>query len=366
MLVALTDWLLIFIKPSAKIPTNRYISMNPLSNSDDRSYSFGAEQSTEKSQPVVAYNRSLEVINKQKKMIPLRAYEDLALLKKITPNVSVFKLKNKVRVIEESFVVGKIIEKKSDEDAIHLFLDNENIAKSFGFFEFKYHKLLLMRLYSQSLDGQLKSDDANKIPFKERLKRSLDVFSGLDYLHNIAQVLHCDLAIKNIFIDENGVLVIGDFGLSEAVGEGGRFSKRTRSYYLAPELSEPERALMSKEADCCSAGLVALAIIISQKSYNLWLPNNVKSIRVGDSDCFKEDYLEFNPPGKDKIMLSQLYNTAQDLLEKHGDSVTEAYMAETEKFVSNVVFPLMERNPKLRATAKEVKTLVEGFLSSSD
>eukprot|EP00540_Astrosyne_radiata_P017494 CAMPEP_0116840680 /NCGR_PEP_ID=MMETSP0418-20121206/10498_1 /TAXON_ID=1158023 /ORGANISM="Astrosyne radiata, Strain 13vi08-1A" /LENGTH=365 /DNA_ID=CAMNT_0004471011 /DNA_START=37 /DNA_END=1134 /DNA_ORIENTATION=+ len=76
----------------------------------------------------------------------------------------------------------------------------------------------------------------------ERLEVALEIVKGLQYLHDVHRIVHCDIKPDSIGFDENGVVKIFDFGLAmklnsdtDAIrGFGG-----TR-LYMAPEIHQHE------------------------------------------------------------------------------------------------------------------------------
>ena len=60
--------------------------------------------------------------------------------------------------------------------------------------------------------------DENFIPtplsFEELYRYWTHLIQGLDYLHNIAKVVHRDIKPDNLLINEFNILKIGDFGVS--------------------------------------------------------------------------------------------------------------------------------------------------------
>ncbi len=58
-----------------------------------------------------------------------------------------------------------------------------------------------------------------KLPEHIALKYFRDIISGLNYLHNNAQIVHRDIKPVNLLIDANDQLKIADFGVSELMSE---------------------------------------------------------------------------------------------------------------------------------------------------
>ena len=79
---------------------------------------------------------------------------------------------------------------------------------------------------------------------------------GLENIHRRG-IVHLDIKPANIFIDGQGSLKIGDFGLSVRVGSQHDLDMEGDKYYMAPETLE---GLYHKPADVFSLGLLALEL----------------------------------------------------------------------------------------------------------
>lgn len=78
-----------------------------------------------------------------------------------------------------------------------------------------------MELCSKILEQFLIEDNMlrnAKVPDKEfyetRLKEGYQILQGLHTIHKVGKLIHRDLNLKNIFITQEGVLKIGEFGLA--------------------------------------------------------------------------------------------------------------------------------------------------------
>ena len=87
-----------------------------------------------------------------------------------------------------------------------------------------------------------------------------EIISGINYLHNIKHIVHRDLKLDNILLDDSGNIRIIDFGLSGQVtpekpllhSECGSF------YYTAPEVLQKKP--YSYPSDIWSAGVILYAM----------------------------------------------------------------------------------------------------------
>lgn len=78
-------------------------------------------------------------------------------------------------------------------------------------------------------------------PLNEQVVRSWmgQLTDSLAYLHNL-KIIHRDLKPHNVFLTKEGVLKVGDFGLSATIEHGKRTSHVGTPCYLAPEVMNHE------------------------------------------------------------------------------------------------------------------------------
>eukprot|EP00005_Dracoamoeba_jomungandri_P008004 CAMPEP_0174266700 /NCGR_PEP_ID=MMETSP0439-20130205/31142_1 /TAXON_ID=0 /ORGANISM="Stereomyxa ramosa, Strain Chinc5" /LENGTH=150 /DNA_ID=CAMNT_0015353819 /DNA_START=19 /DNA_END=468 /DNA_ORIENTATION=- len=95
----------------------------------------------------------------------------------------------------------------------------------------------------------------------------VEIAKGMEYLHN-NDVLHRDLALRNILLSKNLVAKIGDFGMSKAlVGPSVLFScEYLPWYWLPPECWNGEEG--TKATDVWSFGITLWEMLTLQKPYH--------------------------------------------------------------------------------------------------
>lgn len=100
--------------------------------------------------------------------------------------------------------------------------------------------------------------------------------TAIEYIHK-QNIIHLDLKPENIFITDDNLLKIGDFGLSTIEGNSPSLHSEGDKYYMAPEVLEGN---YSKAADIFSLGLILLEL-----AADIELPSNGDSwqnLRHGD------------------------------------------------------------------------------------
>jgi mitosis inhibitor protein kinase SWE1 len=168
--------------------------------------------------------------------------------------------------------------KMQEVETLRALQGHEHIVDLVDEWEFKNHLYIQMAFCE---NGNLK-DFLLEAGFKGRLddfriwKILLELSQGVQAMHD-ANMIHLDLKPANVFIDWEGVLKIGDFGLATTLpappgidGEGDR-------EYIAPEALSGQ---FDKPADIFSLGMVLLEI-----AGNIVLPDNGSSwqrLRAGD------------------------------------------------------------------------------------
>jgi serine/threonine protein kinase len=83
-------------------------------------------------------------------------------------------------------------------------------------------------------------------------------------------LLHLDLALRNILVDENKNIFLADFGFATSVNEEFVYSNGTLNY-CAPELLQPILVPMgqAKMADVYSAGIIIYSVAIGSHPYSV-------------------------------------------------------------------------------------------------
>ncbi|KAF2876347.1 hypothetical protein BDV95DRAFT_483379 [Massariosphaeria phaeospora] len=168
--------------------------------------------------------------------------------------------------------------KLREVDILYALRGNEHVISIQNHWEEKYH-LYIQTEYCEG--GNLKTF-TNGAGFKGRIddfriwKILLEVSLGLKHIHE-HNFVHLDMKPANIFVDFEGVLKIGDFGMASSwpaprhiEGEGDR-------HYLAPEVLNGR---YDKPAD-----VFALGMIITEIAGNCVIPENGddwRNLRSGD------------------------------------------------------------------------------------
>ncbi|KAI4351080.1 hypothetical protein L6164_005465 [Bauhinia variegata] len=139
-------------------------------------------------------------------------------------------------------------------------------------------------------EEQPDSGDLN-LNLRQRLNVAIDIAQALDYLHSgcMEIIVHCDIKPSNIFLDDDMVAHLGDFGLArlldEDKGNGNREQATSSSVkgtigYIPPEYGMSDT--VSAEGDIYNYGILLLEMIIGKKptdnmfSENLSLHNMCK------------------------------------------------------------------------------------------
>lgn len=122
-----------------------------------------------------------------------------------------------------------------------------NVVRFYDWYETRNNLWLIVEYCTGgNLSSLLKQD--GHLPEESVRMFGLDLLSGLKYLHQFG-VLHCDLQLKNILIDEYGILKISDFKAARRVPKEGcctpsetaLSSSSSSLAYTAPELiTNPE------------------------------------------------------------------------------------------------------------------------------
>lgn len=106
------------------------------------------------------------------------------------------------------------------EASVWLSLSHEHILPLFSAVHTTHADFFIM-LYcpAGSLFDIMKRDGRPALPQDDAGTMFRQVVRGLRYLHEVAGLVHRDIKLENVLVDEMGVCRIGDFGMSRNIGE---------------------------------------------------------------------------------------------------------------------------------------------------
>lgn len=162
----------------------------------------------------------------------------------------------------EDLKTEKLKQKLQSEINIHKSLNHPNIVKMYSSFRNTDFVFMILELCERgALDDLLKRN--TRIKEKYVSKFTFQIVKGLLYLHNEMSVVHRDLKLGNLFLDNHLNIKIGDFGLSAVIKDGER--RKTvcgTPNYIAPEVLFGKVAGHSFEADIWSLGVIIYTLLI--------------------------------------------------------------------------------------------------------
>jgi len=173
-------------------------------------------------------------------------------------------------------VAGKIVaktllqkshqrDKMAQEISLHKTLSNQYIVKLFSFFEDQHFVYIILELCRRrSLMELHKRRKAITEPETRYYMKQMLI--GVKYLHD-NKIIHRDLKLGNIFLNDNMEIKLGDFGLATHVDyEGER--KRTlcgTPNYIAPEVLQKKGH--SYEVDIWSLGCILYTLLVGKPPF---------------------------------------------------------------------------------------------------
>ncbi|KZP13917.1 kinase-like protein, partial [Athelia psychrophila] len=130
-----------------------------------------------------------------------------------------------IKVVRRSDLANQshpsLARKRLDHEAsIWLSLSHEHILPLFSAVHTP-HADFFVTLYcpAGTLFDILKRDGRPALPQDDAGMMFRQVVRGLRYLHEVAQLVHRDIKLENVLVDEMGVCRIGDFGMSRNIGD---------------------------------------------------------------------------------------------------------------------------------------------------
>ncbi|KAI6188641.1 Serine/threonine-protein kinase PLK [Aphelenchoides besseyi] len=141
------------------------------------------------------------------------------------------------KVISKTILVKKTQrEKVMQEVLIHTPLKHPNVVRLYGHFEDADNVYVLLELCARRSLMELHKR-RRTITEPEARYFTHQIVAGCQYLHNL-KIIHRDLKLGNLFLNDDMILKIGDFGLATNVGNKGEKKHMLcgTPNYIAPEM----------------------------------------------------------------------------------------------------------------------------------
>lgn len=165
-------------------------------------------------------------------------------------------------------------EKMASEIAIHKSLDHQNVVGFHGFFEDEDFVFVVLEICRRR--SLLELHKRRKAVTEPEARYYMShLLKGVQYLHN-NRVIHRDLKLGNIFLNDDMEVKIGDFGLAAKIEFDGERKKTLcgTPNYIAPEVLCKKGH--SYEVDVWSLGCILYTLLVGKPPF--------------ETSCLKETY----------------------------------------------------------------------------
>ncbi|KAK0084064.1 hypothetical protein PV325_007665 [Microctonus aethiopoides] len=156
-------------------------------------------------------------------------------------------------------------EKMTQEIAIHKTLKHKNVVGFYGFFDDHYNIYIILELCRKRSMMELHKRRKALTECETRyfMKQILD---GVHYLHK-NRIIHRDLKLGNLFLDDELTVKIGDFGLATRLAHDGERKKTLcgTPNYIAPEILT--KVGHSYEVDVWSIGCIMYTLLVGKPPF---------------------------------------------------------------------------------------------------
>ncbi|CAI2362772.1 unnamed protein product [Moneuplotes crassus] len=202
---------------------------------------------------------------------------------------------------KESLLKKRAKQKLISEIKIHKSVKHKHVVGFEHYFEDSSCVYILLNLCpNQSLNELLKR--RKRLHEIEVRYYTLQIVSALEYLHK-NRVIHRDLKLGNLFINEDMDLKLGDFGLAAKLDFDGE-RKRTicgTPNYIAPEVLEGRNG-HSYEVDIWSLGVIIYTLIVGKPPFET---SNVKSTydKIRKNSYYFPEHVSISKEAKSLIKL---------------------------------------------------------------
>ncbi|KEQ14384.1 hypothetical protein GZ77_08360 [Endozoicomonas montiporae] len=250
----------------------------------------------------------------------------------------------------------------------HIEFDHPNIVKAMAYHVCQESVMLLMEALSGDLE-QFVMNSKGELLLVNLLGILEGIFCGVEYLHKDCKLLHGDLKLKNILLDNQGKAKITDFGFASRIDKPRTLASEPPCFYMAPELTSQQREHMSEKTEIFCLGIIALQLLENEVLFHAWV--NQSHLRESDfsyspglfkayQDYFnKADSAELDKVNGKPVITSVVdakeiaskYRTDQGVSKKH-----------LEEFIQKMVLQCMSHSPEDRLTLSEAKDFLMQFI----
>jgi len=172
------------------------------------------------------------------------------------------------KVVAKSTFENKMTKRKLESEiCVHSAMRHPHIVRLKDHFEDSSNVYLLMELCSgKTIADRLKS--RGPIPNADAARWLRQIASALSYMHN-HRVIHRDLKLANLFLDRDGNVKVGDFGLACQLRSPDELRRTVcgTPNYIAPEVLRGKRAGHSFAADLWSLGAVLYTMLVGRPPF---------------------------------------------------------------------------------------------------
>lgn len=172
-------------------------------------------------------------------------------------------------------------DKMTQEINIHKSLSHHNIVRFLSFFDDVYNVYIVLELCKQRSMMELHKRRPVVTDYECRFYIH-QILDGVRYLHD-NRIIHRDLKLGNLFLNDKLNVKIGDFGLATRIEFEGERKKTLcgTPNYIAPEILNKKGH--SFEVDIWSIGCVMFTLLVGQPPFETkTLKDTYSKIRKGD------------------------------------------------------------------------------------
>ncbi len=172
-----------------------------------------------------------------------------------------------LKMVRPEFLMNKkMISRFKQEILLAREITHENVSRIYDFGDVDGIKFISMEFISgRTLKDIVRKD--GPVDIEQAIEISKAICSGLSAAHK-KEIIHRDLKPQNIMIDDNGHVIITDFGLAKSVREENVSNTGLvigTPQYIPPELWKGEVA--DKRSDIYSLGIIMYEMVAGQELF---------------------------------------------------------------------------------------------------
>ncbi|KAG9065224.1 Cell cycle serine/threonine-protein kinase cdc5/MSD2 [Linnemannia hyalina] len=226
-----------------------------------------------------------------------------------------------------------------DEVDIHKSLDHPNVVQYIDDLQSENMIIIVMEecqggSLETLLEDASKNHHSTKLPEEQVAPLMAGVVQALHYLHTL-DLVHQDIKLGNILIDDNGNAKVADFGMSCYKQNGRKFYGKVKTAYHAPEMANTDA--LSPAIDAYAFGAILYRLLVGKEYDRQGWPDVATEVaRATIRDLLRYDFFDKYIP-KEKRSLEGSDHASDTPSKRAARGTSEALEGSTSSSLASTI-----------------------------